>query len=141
MTLAKRNRTNSDVDDRTERDCVTRGRLAALNRGNIVPRWVDVMPQVIGPSLIDEAKREREALEKARRHIKAAKVAPIERPPEVLRRREMERTWYHRRMAERAGTNAQRAAEREAQRAAQRTPEQQKRHDEYIARKARKVES
>jgi hypothetical protein len=47
-------------------------------------------------------------------------------PTEVLRRREMERTWYHR---------------REAQRAAQRTPEQQKRHDEYLARKARKVES
>ena len=52
MTEPKRNRTNSDIDDRTERDCVARGELAARNRGIIAVRWIDVMPRVEGPSLL-----------------------------------------------------------------------------------------
>ena len=79
MTEPKRNRTNSDIDDRTERDCVARGEIAARNRGIIAVRWVDVMPRVEGPSLLRPGRSDERIREYYARQARQAAAAQTER--------------------------------------------------------------
>ena len=130
----------SDIDYRTERDCVTRGRIAALNRGNIRPRWVDVMPPAIARDLLAEVRAAREDAERYTRQAQAAASAAREYlTPEHVRvlQRARGRAYYQRTKAAAGDPDARRAA-REAEKAATRTPDQQQRHDYYVARKRRK---
>jgi hypothetical protein len=135
MTAIQRNRTNSDIDDRTEREICTRGAwIAKVNKGGIVPRWVDVMPQVDARGLLESSRV-------ARRMAQTVSSPEPTQEPASTRdsaRRAMERQWYHDRRARNADRIAEMRAQREAEKARRRTPEQQKRHDAYEARKARK---
>lgn len=145
MTLAKRNRTNSDIDDRTERECVARGKVAILNQGIIPLRWVDVMPPVVARDLLAEVRAARANLNRdmsAPAAMQAAAVKVWLTPEAQERHNELARARYNRKREKERLQAIEWKAERERIKAAQRTPKQQKQHDDYIARKAkRKVES
>lgn len=79
MTLAKRNRTNSDIDDRTERECVARGKVAILNQGIIPLRWVDVMPLIVARDLLAEVRAARANHQRDMSGAAAAQTAAVSR--------------------------------------------------------------
>lgn len=112
-------------------------------------RWVDTDPRPLPPrDLIDQVRVEREAV--AREAVEARYQALLDATPPVdedeadRQRRERHainarNSWLRKRERMYGNkTAAELAAEREEKRRLTRTPEQQKRHDEYEARKARK---
>ena len=112
-------------------------------------RWVDTDPRPLPPrDLIDRVRVEREAA--MREAVEARHRALIEAPAPVdedeMERMRRERhainsrnSWLRKRARMYGGkSREQLAAEREERRRLTRTPEQQKRHDDYEARKARK---
>lgn len=121
------------VDAAEERRIQASAALIMLNRGNISPRWVDVMPQVIGDPWADRIHRQAQ-----RTTLYPPKVAYVMSESERLRHRINNRAAWGRKKLKLMETAAERRAENERIRAAQRTPEQQKRHDDYVARKAAK---
>ena len=121
------------VDAAEERRIQLSGALIMLNRGNINPRWVDVMPQVVADPWAGRIHRQA-----SKPTLDPPKVTYVMSESERLRHRINNRAAWERKRAKLRETAAERRAENERIKAAQRTPEQKKRHDDYIARKAAK---
>ena len=112
-------------------DIRTRGAwIAEINPGGITPKWVDVIGHL--------------ACE-IERPVHRAEVVTVTRPvgrPKGKRnpiRCAQERAWWRARQDRERDQRAAWKAERERIKAEMRTPEQQKIHDKYEARKAEKV--
>lgn len=118
---------------------------------SLAARWVDTDPRPLPPrDLIDQVRVEREALAheavETRYQALLDTAPPVDEDEAARQRRERHainaRNSWLRKRARMYGnkTAAELAAEREERRRLTRTPEQQKRHDAYEARKARKKE-
>lgn len=118
--------------------------LAVLRPGRdyVLPlRWVDVIGHIDGRDLLAEVRAARANLNRDMSAPAAAQAAAVRvwlTPVARERHNKLARARYNRKKEKGRLQAIEWKAERERIKAAQRTPKQQKRHEEYLAQKARR---